>query len=339
MVTVTSWLDQSNITPRPKKGQHSEHGREPIMKGMFIDSSAAEPKRTAVDLSSVASVVSDTNRTNRNVNQMQTHMAQIVCRSLEESSALASRRYLMSIHQADRKLRQLLHGPSAEYLERLVLQCSCQAEHSEAVQLVQDQLDLVQAIIDSAEDARSGLLKLLGPYSADFQTTDSIVHEIRQFVRELVNIGGYCMSGIEELGDAYEQSSLWKGDNRRYDLKIPAGHVDKLVLLAKAELKHIIMLVGFHFVQHWELPGREDFWWGTGKPSDSSFQSVLPFQWAVSRNVLHTPVSYISGTESWDGQDLVNMTEPHGSTNLEVFEVYQMNISVPNLGGRLNAHV
>ncbi|KAJ7589993.1 hypothetical protein C8J56DRAFT_888191 [Mycena floridula] len=228
-VTVTSWLDQSNITPRPKKGQHSEHGREPIMKGMFIDSSAAEPKRTAVDLSSVASVVSDTNRTNRNVNQMQTHMAQIVRRSLgkyfvlvhilplifarsirspEESSALASRRYLMSIHQADRKLRQLLHGPSAEYLERLVLRCSRQAEHSKAVQLVQDRLDLVQAVIDSAEDARSGLLKLLGPYSADFRTADSIVHEIRQFIRELVDIGGYCMSGIEELGDAYEQSSL-----------------------------------------------------------------------------------------------------------------------------------
>ncbi|KAJ7585726.1 hypothetical protein C8J56DRAFT_892413 [Mycena floridula] len=128
--------------------------------------------------------------------------------SPEESNALASRRYLMSIHQADRKLRQLLHGPSAEYLERLVLRCSRQAEDSKAVKLVQDRLDSVQAIIDHAEDARAGLLKLLGPYSTDFRTADSIVHGIRQFIRELVDIGSYCMSGIEELGGAYEQSSL-----------------------------------------------------------------------------------------------------------------------------------
>ncbi|KAJ7589331.1 hypothetical protein C8J56DRAFT_1048973 [Mycena floridula] len=157
------------------------------MKGMFIDSSAAGMLmlcvRTKENSCGLELCRKRRLRYEQDKPQCQSNANTHGSDSLsfsgpEESSALASRRYLMSIHQADRKLRQLLHGPSAEYLERLVLQCSCQAEHSEAVQLVQDQLDLVQAIIDSAEDARSGLLKLLGPYSADFQTTDSIVHEI-----------------------------------------------------------------------------------------------------------------------------------------------------------------
>ncbi|KAJ7586162.1 hypothetical protein C8J56DRAFT_891992 [Mycena floridula] len=192
MVTVTPWLDQSNITPRLKKGQHSEHIREPIMK---------EPKRIAMGLSSVDKLQCQPMAKVYGSDNMSFS-------SPEESNALAPRCHLMSIYQADRKLRQLLHGPSAEYFEWLVLQCSRQPEDSKAVKLVQDHLDSVQAIVDNAEDACAGLLKLLGPYSTDFQTANSIVHGIHQFIRELVDIGGYCMSGIEELGDAYEQSTL-----------------------------------------------------------------------------------------------------------------------------------